>query len=241
MGKTLATILAPIFLATAVFGCTPEGRSFGLSLLSHGLKEEISARTNPNQTNVNVYNQGQNQQTLPENVIQNSDGSYRPVPGYYWRNPRNPNDLSVQPIPNWDQYRAKQERIGNWILPPPTFACLEWKDTNKDDHIGKDELIGLGNYFKFEKDQELLQINLGSTWEGIEGKRIMFKIEETKTGTILGAKELFSKENGAIALNKVNFSKNEKRGTVEYSIKWYVDGEHIKTRDKTFFIEYPQK
>jgi len=239
MGKTLTTILLGLFLGTASSSCTPEGRSLALSLFRQGASDAIAHELNPHETNVNVYNQGQNNQRLPENVIKTETG-YMPASGYTWANPNNKN-LGVVKIPNWDEYRIRNERVGDWIA-PPSFTFLDWKDTNKDTHTGKDELIGLGNYFKFKEGQEKLYVNCGSIWQGVKGKRLMIKLEETKTGNIIGIKELptFTKDY-KLAVKRFYTEKNAREGVVEYSIKWFIDGKHIKTRDTNFFVDYGQK
>ena len=238
MGKTLATILIPIFLATATGGCTPEGRSLALGLMTHAAREKISRELNPHETH--IHNQRRNQ-PLPENVTQNRDGSYRPAPGYTWVNPKNNNDLRVRAIPNWDPYIVTKERAGDCIIPPPSFAYLEWEDKNRDGHKGKDELIGLGNHFSFKQGQNTLQVQFGGTWQNIKDKRIMLKVEEAKTGIILSAEEVFAPIYSGVITSGVNFPKQWGKGILEYNMKWYVNGEHIKTRDKTFFIDYSEK
>jgi hypothetical protein len=234
MGKTLATILTGLFLATASSSCTPEGRSLALGLMTHATREKISHELNPNQTNVNVYNQ----QNLSENVIER-DGKYLPAPGYKWMNPKNPKDFRVIKIPNWDEYMCKNSEF------PPSFTCLNVKDIDKNGAISKNEVIGLGkNYFECKNPNKATRVMAGVNWENVKGKTASYVVKETKTGKILGvlSNKAPYKTEGMLSFAYWNFRKKENHeGIRSYTIEYFLDGKKIPTRTIEFFVNYGKK
>ncbi len=168
MGKTLTTILLGLFLGTASSSCTPEGRSLALSLFRQGASDAIAHELNPHETNVHVYNQGQNNQRLPENVIM-KNGGYNPAPGYRWVDPTNPKDFRVV---------EKQERE----LIREIITCNDFIDVNKNKKVDRGEIRGIKDIFKI--DEEIACVFSYETIETIKGKNYSINLFDEKGNLI---------------------------------------------------------
>ena len=125
---------------------------------------------------------------------------------------------------------------------PDTFAYLKWQDSNQDKLMTKDELIGLGNYFKFERDKTRLDIYLASSWGNSKGKSVILEVKFG--GKILGIKEFppIPKKNWVLFAN-FYYARNPKEkyreGIAKYTAHWYLEGKQV--RNHCFFVEHDKK
>lgn len=146
---------------------------------------------------------------------------------------------SVQERERLDKYDLGIEKFGSWISPSLSFTCSNYYDFNKDESIGKDELINLGSYFKYKKENTKNQVICGSLWAFVKGSVVTGKITEKNTNRIIRVDDYIFPTNCDIRFIYLSFHKSEKDyGIKEYTLEWLVNGKLIPSRTINFFVDY---
>lgn len=141
---------------------------------------------------------------------------------------------------NIDKYDI--ERSGKWkdIITPSSFTCTGYEDLNNDGAITKNELINLGNYFKYTGKS--LEVVCGSTWYNAKGSKVLSKITDSKTGRVIDVNQTQIPSNATVRFTYLKLDKTEDGNEVkDYLVEWFVDGKLIPSRTTHFFVDFGNK
>ncbi len=226
---------------------TPEQLMAGYLLKTIGTMEhdiEV-AEAGKDEININIERAIPGERsTRYENLIYRGNNQYSPAKGHKGVT-SDARDVDVWPIKKRvDEYDFGQRVIGKWIALPLNFTCKGFKDYNGDGYIGKDELIGLKNYFPCKALGDTTRVLCGSSWTNVKGKKIIGKLSKTNTGEIL----MIDNNDDGMWLEgrarwmRANFYKGKDiHGIKSYTVEWFVDGRLIPTRTINFFVDYGEK
>ncbi len=160
--------------------------------------------------------QGQNQSTIPENVIF-SNGRYHPAPGYTWANLNDPRDLRTVP----KQVRETPQDFVKF------FACNYAKDFDNDGVSEyPDEFVGIKN--RFRKDERIILVSYLKAI-GIKGRECNLKVYSPRGEVVSEDKhtllsDLIGRWFGDISGPSYANLLVERGGLGSYKAAWYLDG-----------------
>lgn len=134
---------------------------------------------------------------------------------------------------------------GNNSTTQASFVCRDFKDFNGNGYIEKNELIGVGNYFKcgkeFTKDN-LMPVIVGSIWENVKGQNVLTNIKKAFDGRIAYSKEVVIPSNGVIKWDAMGFYKSETdEGIEEWITEFYINGRLDPSKTMSFFMDYGKR
>jgi len=131
------------------------------------------------------------------------------------------------------------KRVTTWIAPPESFCFEDWKDKNGDGYMGRDELIGLGNYFDIT-DKERAIIYCASRWKNSKGKSILGKVIDQRSNEIVKVMEEYLDFPSKIISIGLPFL-NTGDGIGQFRVEWYVNGQLDESKTTNFFVNEGRK
>jgi hypothetical protein len=223
MGTTIGLGVCS-FWALGNSGCqtiNPQGEAFlmglGQAAIYTGVTESVKARVNPNETNVNIYgNQNQQPQIIiPEHVV-GGEGKYMPDEGYTWVNPEDKSDLRVRKMSEDEILKEKYNSNQNIF-----FTCNYSNDFNKNEIFEFEDNINIKNSFK--ENESITAV--GTIHKNLNGKTIEKRLIDFNGRVISFEKDFMGDEyvNGCVATFKVP----EKLSPGDYIVTFSVDKEYL--------------